>query len=59
MGCGCNKKAATAVATSGRSTVYQVISPDASVAGEFSNLQEARTLAVSISGRVKVTSVAP
>jgi hypothetical protein len=59
MGCGCNKAKAAVVATTGRSTVYQVISPDSSVAGEFSNLQEARTLAVSISGRVKVTSVAP
>lgn len=58
FGCGCNKSNATAaVATTNRSTVYQVLAPDQSVAGEFSSLPEARSLAVSISGRVKVTSV--
>lgn len=58
MGCGCNKAQAAAVANVSRTTVYQVLAPDHSVAGEFSSLQEARTLAVNISGRVKVSSVA-
>lgn len=56
FGCGCNKNAASPVTTTNRSTLYQVIAPDQSVAGEFASLPEARQLAVSISGRVKVTS---
>lgn len=58
MGCGCNKQKAAAIPAN-RNTVYQVLAPDQSVAGEFSSLVEARTLATNISGRVKVTSVAP
>lgn len=57
FGCGCNQAKAVAVATTNRSTVYQVLAPDQSVVGEFASLPEARQMAVSISGRVKVTSV--
>lgn len=56
MGCGCNKQQAAAVAATGRSTVYQVLGTDNLVVGEFSSLPEARAKAVSISGRIKVTS---
>jgi hypothetical protein len=57
FGCGCNK-AKSAGSPVNRSTVYQVLAADQSIAGEFASLQEARNLAVSISGRVKVSSVA-
>lgn len=56
MGCGCNKAQPASVANTGRSTIYQVVGPDQSVVDEFTSLPEARTLAVSISGRVRVTS---
>lgn len=56
MGCGCNKQKAAAVPAN-RNTVYQVIAPDQTIVGEFSSLPEARTMAVNVSGRVKVTSV--
>lgn len=59
MGCGCNKgKAATAVAATNRSTIYQVVGPDQAVVAEFTTLPEARAKAVAVSGRVKVTSKA-
>ncbi len=59
FGCGCNKsKAATAAVTTTnrRITIYQVIDSSQAVVGEFASLAEARAKAVSVSGRVKVTS---
>lgn len=59
FGCGCNKgKIASAVSAVTRTTIYQVIGSDQSVVGEFASLPEARTKAVEVSGRVKVTSKA-
>lgn len=56
MGCGCNKAKSAPIAASSRNTIYQVLDPTQSVVGEFASLPEARALAVSVSGRVKVTS---
>lgn len=58
MGCGCNKKSpqvAGASAPARRATVYQVMSNNAVIA-EFETLQEARSEATKVGGRVKVTS---
>lgn len=57
FGCGCNKGRAAATSPSSvrRSTVYQVQLNGATVA-EFASLSDARTKAVEVGGRVKVTS---
>lgn len=58
FGCGCNKGgAAKAVATTNRSTIYQVVLGGA-VTGEFASLPEARQQAITNGGRVKVTTKA-
>lgn len=57
MGCGCGKKAVggTPIASSRRVTVYEVQVNGASVE-EYATLPEARSKAVALGGRVKVSS---
>lgn len=54
FGCGCKGK--VQVAGAPRTTSYQVVGPDQSVVAEFSTLPEARTKAIAVNGRVKVTT---
>lgn len=57
MGCGCNKKTGQiSPRAGGKATVYQVVGSDQSVLDEFSSLGEARSRAIEVSGRVRVTS---
>lgn len=57
MGCGCNKKTVggTPITASRRVTVYEVQVNGATV-DEYENLPAARTKAVELGGRVKVSS---
>jgi len=57
FGCGCNKSklAAAADPASRRVTVYEVMKDSQSIA-EFGTLPEARSKAVEVQGRVKVSS---
>jgi hypothetical protein len=58
MGCGCNKKStvgAGQTAQSRRVTIYQVLA-SGNVVSEHESLPSARQEAVSVGGRVKVTS---
>jgi hypothetical protein len=55
MGCGCNKRGAGSSSTSRRVTVYEVQVNGSSVE-EFETLPAARSKAVELGGRVKVSS---
>jgi len=58
VGCGCNKQTATGInstATGRRVTVYEV-QKDGNTVAEFADLSSARSNAVEIGGRVKVSS---
>lgn len=58
FGCGCQKGAAAkAVASTNRTTIYQVV-VDGAVTAEFASLPEARNEAIAKSGRVKVSTKA-
>ncbi len=55
MGCGCNKRGSSAAASTRRVTVYEVQVNGSSV-DEFDTLPAARSKAVELGGRVKVSS---